>query len=92
MHFPGFVSAYRDNLNKTHIYFFRGISENDKPIYRPLDFVNVDIDYKFTTLSDKAVDYVFESNIKSVTCKLIESDTGKVHHIKLNIPDEHRKQ
>lgn len=84
--FPGFVSLYRDENSRVHVYFFRGIDDKNKPIYRTLDLSHIKEDYKFVELEDGAIDYVF-SNIflTTVTCKLVEILTGKSRTLKMVI-------
>lgn len=78
MHFPGFVTVYKDNEQKVHLYFYRGIKD-DSPIYKKLDLSQVKEKYKFKLLPDGAIDYIFDnSNIKSIGCKLVEQHTGKI--------------
>lgn len=82
--FPGFVSLYTDSFGKSHIYFFKGLTENFKPIYKSLDLSNIKQPYKFTEYPDKAIDYVFEGRIDKVECNLVEVATGKVTVITIN--------
>ena len=84
--FPGFVSFYRDNLNKVHVYFFRGIGENNKPIYRTLDLSHIKEEYKFNKLNDGAIDYVFSNPfLTTLSCKLVEISTGESKNINISI-------
>lgn len=84
--FPGFVSLYKDDEQRVHVYFFRGIGDNNKPIYKTLDLSHIQEDYKFTELEDGAVDYVFSNPfLSSVSCKLINISTGKTKEIQISI-------
>lgn len=84
--FPGFVSLYKDNEGKIHVYFFRGIGNNNKPIYRTLDLSHIKEDYKFVELEDGAIDYIFSNPfLSSVTCKLVNMSTGEIEQINILI-------
>lgn len=84
--FPGFVSLFKDDISRIHVYFFRGINDNGKPIYRTLDLSHIKEEYKFNELEDGAIDYIFENPfLTTVTCKLINISNGDVKHIKINI-------
>ena len=85
--FPGFVSIYKDNKNRVHVYFFRGISDdNNKYIYRTLDLSHIKEEYKFNELEDGAIDYIFSNPfLTTVTCKLINISTGKIEEVKISI-------
>lgn len=85
MTFPGFVSLYKDDNNKTHIYFFKGLTESMRPIYKNLDLSKIKFPYKFTEYPDKAIDYVFNDDIKTVHCDLIEAATGNKRSIKISL-------
>lgn len=76
--FPGFTSLYKDSQGFVHLYFFPGISDNNKPIYMPLDLTQIKYEYKFTKHSDGAIDYAFEDkNITKITSSLVDKKTGK---------------
>ena len=84
--FPGFISLYKDINNKVHVYFFRGIGDNFKPIYRTLDLTHIREDYKFTELEDGAVDYIFDNPfLSTIDCKLVNIFTGETERIKITI-------
>lgn len=84
--FPGFISIYKDNDKRVHVYFFQGIGDNNKPIYRPLDLSHIKEEYKFNELEDGAIDYIFTNPfLSSVSCKLVEISTGNVKNININI-------
>ena len=84
--FPGFVSLYKDDKNRVHVYFFRGIGDNNKPIYRTLDLSHIKEEYKFNELEDGAIDYIFDNPfLTTVNCKLIEASTGLPQNIKISI-------
>ena len=71
---PGFVIAYRNNSNKIVLYFYPGYDDSDKKIYADIDT------YKITSNIDGSIKYVFDNtNITSITCKLIRNDTNIEH-------------
>lgn len=84
--FPGFVSLYKDSTSRLHVYFFRGIGDNLKPIYRTLDLTHIREPYKFTELEDGAVDYIFDNPfLSTIDCKLVNISTGETERIKISI-------
>lgn len=84
--FPGFVSLYKDDDNFIHLYFFPGIGDDNKIIYRSLDLSNVNYEYKYVKHDDKSVDYKFESKrIVKVVCTLIDNKTGNANLITMTI-------
>lgn len=69
---PGFVTLFKDNNNLIHLYFFPGIDNLYKNIYRDLDLSNSNIKYKRITYEDNAIEFIFKSNkILKITCKLV---------------------
>lgn len=76
--FPGFVSLQKNNTDgKVSLYFFPGLSSDDKPIYMALDLSALNYDYTFTKLDDNAVVYTFnDTSINKVTAKLVNRKTG----------------
>lgn len=81
--FPGFVNAFKDNDKNVHLYFYPGLDERNKPIYRTLDLSNCEFEYKYTKNDDGSWEYVFDSStlekpITEIRCKLITSKSGHV--------------
>ena len=69
---PGFITLYKDNNNLIHLYFFKGLTDNDKPYYHDLDMSNCKYEYKMNVNSDNSIEYIFNDNsIKMMNCKLI---------------------
>lgn len=77
---PGFVTAYRDIEKYVHLYFFKGIGDDDNPIYNDIDFSNIKFEYDVVTNIDGSKDYKFyNKNIIRLKCKLIKSDNSEVY-------------
>jgi len=69
---PGFVTAYRDNKEFVHLYFYPGLDDHNRPIYRDIDLSHIDIKYDAKKHIDNAVDYKFyNKNIIKLHCKLL---------------------
>lgn len=84
--FPGFISLYKDDNGKVHVYFFRGISDNNKPIYKTLDLSHIEEDYKFVELEDGAIDYIFNNTeLSKVNCKLVNIINGETKNIQISL-------
>ena len=68
---PGFITLYKEN-DKIHLYFYRGLTDDDKFYYNELSLHNCKYQYKQYKYEDNAVEYVFDNdNIRSMNCKLI---------------------
>ncbi len=69
---PGFITLYKDTDNLIHLYFFKGLTDNNQSYYYDLDMSNCKYKYDKKVYSDGAIDYIFSNNkIKSISCKLI---------------------
>lgn len=69
---PGFVTAYRDNKKYVHLYFFPGLDDQGKSIYRDIDLHHLNIKYDFKRNVDNSIDYKFyNKNIVKLHCKLL---------------------
>lgn len=74
--FPGFVTAYKDNKGYVHLYFFPGLDNRGKPIYRDIDLKHLNIKYDFKKNIDNSIDYKFyNKNIIKLHCKLLFNTT-----------------
>jgi hypothetical protein len=75
---PGFITLYKDNKNNIHLYFYKGLRDDDGFYYNDLNLLaieNAGYTYKIINYNDQAKEIVFDNkNIKSMTCKLISYD------------------
>lgn len=70
--FPEFVLLYNDT-NNTYIYYFRGLTEDNKCIYQDFNESNIPEHEKFIN-EDGSIIYKFiDNSIKSMHCKLISN-------------------
>lgn len=77
--FPGFVYMYRDKEDFIHLYFFNGIDDNDKPIYKDIDFSDIPFKYTCDKQSDFIKDYKFRNKtIIQINCKLAYIEGDKI--------------
>lgn len=74
--FPGFVSVERDLENRPHLYYFPGIDDEGKPIYKNLDLQSITLEYTYEKYDDGAFEFVFNSAIKHLECTLVSVKTG----------------
>ena len=82
--FPGYATCYKDKNNKVHLYFFPGIDDKGKHIYKDLD-LSTEIEHTVNKYSDSAKEYIFENkNIAKIVCKLLGND-GKYNIIELTV-------
>jgi hypothetical protein len=73
--FPGFVYIYKDKSKFVHLFFFKGIDDEYKPIYRDLDLSKLSINYTKTKINDYTFDYKFDNKtIKKIVCNLVKLD------------------
>lgn len=76
--FPGYITLYTDDNDRVHLYYFPGISDDGKTsVYMPLDMSKIRYDYRFTKLSDGAIDYMFlDKSIRKISASLVNRKTG----------------
>ena len=73
---PGVVTAYKDNSGYVHLYFYPGLDDFGRPIYREIDFKHINVKYDYVKNIDNSVDYRFTNkNIIKLHCNLINSLT-----------------
>ena len=69
---PGFVTAFRDKERFVHLYFFKGLGDDDLPIYNDIDLSNIKFKFDVKTNIDGSKDCKFyDKNIIKLHCKLI---------------------
>lgn len=84
---PGFASVYIDKDNFKHLYFFKGIDDDDKPIYYNIDLSNYSLKYDKVINSDESIDYKFyDKSIIKITCKLFKLNED-IDILELNYKD-----
>lgn len=69
--FPEFAVTYRDNDNKVHLYIFPGVDTSGNQLYKNVDLSSIKAKYTYSKKSDNAIELIFEENIKSLQCKMI---------------------
>lgn len=75
--FPGFVHIYRDSDKFVHLYFFSGIDDENKPIYKDIDLSNVSFTYTCSK-NNNSIDYKFDNkSIVRIKCNLVPTTSGK---------------
>ena len=82
---PGFATAYKDKNNFVHLYFFKGIGDDNLPIYNDIDLNNITIKYSEHINIDGSKDLIFyDKNIIKLNCKLIDKN-NKEFNISLKL-------
>lgn len=72
MLFPGFVTIFKDNNEKVHLYFYPGIDNFNQYYYNTLDLSDSKVKYKELKNSDGSREFIFDAkHIIRITCKLI---------------------
>lgn len=72
MLFPGFVTSFRDEENKIHLYFYPGIDNFNQYYYNTLDLSKTNVKYIEEKRDDGAIEFIFlQKNIVKITCCLI---------------------
>ena len=80
--FPGFVTAYKDNNQYIHLYFFPGLDDHNRPIFREMDLKNIKFKYEQRKNLDNSVDYKFyNKNIIRLNCKLLDLNGEEIQKI-----------
>ena len=69
--FPEFATTFRDNDNKVHLYIFTGVDALGNQVYKNVDLSSIKAKYTYSKKSDNAIEFVFEENIKSLQCKMV---------------------
>lgn len=78
MRIEGFVTSYKDNDGKLHIYFFPGKDENGHILCKML-FLTKDVDYLYTRQADGGIDYIIIDSPSSVIYRMTEIATGQTY-------------
>lgn len=75
--FPGFVTLYKKD-NKLHLFFFRGLTDNNTFYYNKLDLTSCTYKYQEIKYDDESYEYIFEDNsIKKIKC-ILRKENNKV--------------
>jgi hypothetical protein len=69
--FPEFAATYRDSDNKVRLYIFPGADASGNQLYKNVDLSSIKAKYTYSKKSDNAIELIFEENIKSLHCKMI---------------------
>lgn len=70
--FPAFVSLYTNEHNKTCIYYFRGLNEDNQWLYQQFNEDQMPQNNKIIT-EDGSIIYEFQNKINSIKCHLISN-------------------
>ena len=82
---PGFITLFKDEEGFVHLYFFQGLTDEERPYYNKLNLQNDKYKYKVIEHKDNSVEYIFENKrIKSMTCNLV-SYTNKIFNTILSL-------
>jgi len=72
---PGFITIFKDDDGRVHLYFYKGYTDSGKLYYNDLNLANCKYEYEQILHDDGAYEYVFDNkNIKSMRCKLVSYD------------------
>ena len=83
--FQEFATAYKDKNNKVHLFFFPGLDDNNKNIWKKIDLSKADLEYEKIDYDDGSEEFIFErEDISKITCKLIDH-SGNTKTIELVI-------
>ena len=70
--FPAFVSLYTNEHNKTCIYYFRGLNEDNQWLYQQFNEEQIPHNNKIIN-DDGSIIYEFQSKVTSIRCHLISN-------------------
>ena len=69
---PGYITLYKDDDGFIHLYFFQGLTDDNRTYYNKLDLPNDKYKYKVIVNNDNSSEYIFENKrIKSMSCNLV---------------------
>lgn len=72
---PGFITLFKDNDGFVHLFFYKGLTNNNTFYYNDLDLSSLEKNgytYKTINYKDNSKEYIFDNkNIKSMTCNLL---------------------
>ena len=78
---PGFVTIYKDNSDKIHLYFYPGIDNFNQYYYNTLDLSDAKVKYKEIKHIDGACEFIFDTkNIIKITLIITELENNT--HVK----------
>ena len=86
---PGFINLFKDKESFVHLYFYKGLLDNNIFYYKDLDLSQIKskYSYKIINYDDGSKEYIFDNTkIKSITCKLVNYQ-GKEEIKKIKIND-----
>ena len=82
---PGFVTAYKDNNNYIHLYFYPGY-ENGNNIYELFDLNKIQVDYDKLEHPDGSIELLFKTDkLLQFNCTLIKKLTQEPINIIIKI-------
>lgn len=85
----GFVNMSKDKDDFVHLFFYPGVDDDDKPIYRNMDLSNIPFKYSYTINSDSSIDYKFDNkNICRLHCTLVPVGNGEIQFKTLDLKNE----
>lgn len=71
--FPGYVTLYKDNADRVHLYFYPGIDDEGNTIYKDLDMSKANLSYEKIENTDNSKEFIFDrKDIIEMKCKLIK--------------------
>ena len=83
--FSGFVTTYRDSLNKVHLFFFPGLDQSGNLIYKSLDLSKTGVKYEAKKYEDSSEEFIFDrEDITKINCKLADKN-GNIKNVELTI-------
>lgn len=79
---PGYITLYKDDDGFIHLYFFQGLTDDNRTYYNKLDLPNGKYKYKVINNEDNSYEYIFENkNIKRISCNLISYNNNSFNKI-----------
>lgn len=85
---PSVIVLFKDRENFVHLYFFKGLLDNNIFYYKDLDLSQIKTKYSYKIIEyiDGSKEYIFDNkNIKSMTCKLINyKGQEEIKYLKIN--------
>ncbi len=76
MKIEGFVTTYKADDGRMHVYFFPGRDDSGHVLCK-MFFLTKNIDYLYTRQSDGAIDYIINDAPATITFRMTNIQTGE---------------
>lgn len=83
MRIEGFVTNYKSDDGRMHIYFYPGRDDSGHVLCK-LAFLTKDIDYLYTRQLDSAIDYIINNAPDKIQYRMTDIQSGKYENYEVS--------